>query len=153
MGSEDSHGLGYGRVDADPNVAVLVATMDATAGWEATRRLRSWERDQLALAGGQRLLDVGCGLGDAALVLAEDLGDDGEIVGVDVSTEMLRIARSRAGSARCRVRFAVGARARSTSPRTRTTRCDPNARCSGSPTPLPQWPRWCEWCVRVAVCR
>jgi SAM-dependent methyltransferase len=108
VGGGETHGLGYERVDGDPNLAVLLATMDATAGWEATRRLRAWERDQLRLHGDQRLLDVGCGLGDAALALAEDLGDDGEVVGVDASAEMIAVARSRAGGARCRVRFAVG---------------------------------------------
>ena len=108
MGTEDTHGLGYERVDDDPNVSVLLATMDATAGWEATRRLRAWERDQLRLRGGQRLLDVGCGLGEAALALAEDLGNDGEVVGVDISEEMLRVARAKASAATCRVRFTVG---------------------------------------------
>ncbi len=83
MGTADAHGLGYERVDDDPNVSVLLATMDATAGWEATRRLRAWERDQLRLGDGQRRLDVGCGLGEAALALAEDLGDNGEVVGAD----------------------------------------------------------------------
>jgi SAM-dependent methyltransferase len=108
MGTEDTHGLGYQRVDDDPNVAVLLATMDGTAGWDATRRLRSWERDQLGLAPGQGLLDVGCGLGEAALVLAEDVGEHGAVVGIDVSEQMLRAARINARSARCRVRFAVG---------------------------------------------
>ena len=89
MGIEDTHRLGYRRVDDDANVSVLVSTMDATAGWEATRRLRSWERGQLNLTGGQRLLDVGCGLGEAALALAGDLDDDGELVGIDLSAEML----------------------------------------------------------------
>jgi len=108
VGDGETHGLGYERVDGDPNVAVLLATMDATAGWEATRRLRVWERDQLRLDGGKRLLDVGCGLGDAALALAEDLGADGEVVGVDASAAMVDVARERAGAARCHVRFAVG---------------------------------------------
>ena len=108
VGTHETHGLGYDRVDDDPNVAVLLATMDATAGWEATRRLRAWERDQLRLDVGQRLLDVGCGLGDAALALAEDLGDDGEVVGVDASVEMVTIAQKRASASRCHVRFAVG---------------------------------------------
>jgi SAM-dependent methyltransferase len=108
MAIDDTHGLGYERVDDDPNASVLLATMDNTAKWAATRRLRSWERTQLGLASGQRLLDVGCGLGEAALALADDLGDDGEVVGVDVSAEMLRVARSRADGARCRVRFTVG---------------------------------------------
>jgi SAM-dependent methyltransferase len=118
VGVEETHGLGYERVDGDPNLSVLVSTMDATARWEATSRLRAWERRHLDLTPGQRLLDVGCGLGEAALALAEDLGDDGEVVGVDASTEMLWVARTRAraqartrarsSGARCRVRFGVG---------------------------------------------
>jgi len=108
VGTDETHGLGYERVDDDPNVAVLLATMDATAGWEATRRLRTWERDELCLDVGQRVLDVGCGLGDAALALAADLGDDGEVVGVDASAEMIAVAQQRASTARCHVHFAVG---------------------------------------------
>lgn len=108
MARGETHGLGYDRVDDDLNVAVLVATMDATAGWDSTRDLRRWERCGLGLVTGQRLLDVGCGLGDAALALADDLGKHGEIVGVDASTEMLRIACERATAATCRVRWSVG---------------------------------------------
>ena len=102
------HGLGYERVDDDPHVAVLLATMDDTAGWKASQQLRDWERQRLRLRAGQRLLDVGCGLGDAALALADDLGADGEVVGVDASAEMIGGARARARGARCRVRFSVG---------------------------------------------
>src|SRR4051794_336884 len=108
MATEDTHRLGYRRVDDDPHVEVLLATMDGTAGWDATRQLRSWERTQLALAHGERLLDVGSGLGEAALALGEDLGENGEIVGVDASEAMLQVARSNAGAAPCRVRFTVG---------------------------------------------
>lgn len=108
MATEDTHGLGYQRVDDDPNVAVLLAAMDGTADWDATRRLRSWERDQLGLTQGERLLDVGCGLGEAALALALDLGPDGELVGIDASEQMLRVARSNARSAGCPVRLTVG---------------------------------------------
>ncbi len=108
MRTEETHGLGYERVDLDPNVAVVLATMDATAEWESTQRLRAWERDQLRLDLGQRLVDVGCGLGDAALALAEDLGDNGEVVGVDASAEMVKIAQKRAIATRCPVRFSVG---------------------------------------------
>ena len=108
MEAEDTHGLGYERVDADPNVAVLLATMDTTVGWEATRQLRAWERQQLSLHDGQRLLDVGCGLGDAALALAADLGVEGEVVGVDASRGDDAGARSRARATRCRMRFVVG---------------------------------------------
>ena len=108
MATEDTHRLGYRRVDDDPNADVLIATMDGTARWDATLRLRSWERAHLGLTPGQRLLDVGCGLGEAALGLAEDLGPDGEVVGVDSSERMLQVARSNAAAAGCRVRFTVG---------------------------------------------
>jgi SAM-dependent methyltransferase len=108
VGADETHALGYERVDDDPNVGVLIATMDDTAGWQATQQLRNWERSQLSLRSGQRLLDVGCGLGDAALSLAEDLGAGGEVVGVDASAAMIAGARRRADGAKCRVRFAVG---------------------------------------------
>jgi ubiquinone/menaquinone biosynthesis C-methylase UbiE len=108
MATGDRHRLGYERVDDDPNVDVLVDTMNGTAGWDATLRLRSWERAHLGLAHGERLLDVGCGLGEASLRLAEDLGESGELVGVDASEQMLRVARSKARAARCRVRFTAG---------------------------------------------
>jgi ubiquinone/menaquinone biosynthesis C-methylase UbiE len=115
VGARETHGLGYERVDEDPNVAVLVSAMEATARWDATRELRAWERQRLGLSEGQRLLDVGCGLGDAALALAEDLGEGdevGEVVGVDASAEMLRVAqaraRARSSAVPCRVRFCVG---------------------------------------------
>lgn len=108
MEPDDTHRLGYQRVDDDPNVSVLLATMDATARWTATRRLRTWERAQLRLESGQRLLDVGCGLGDAAVELASALDARGEVVGIDASAAMISVAAQRARSAGSRVRFVVG---------------------------------------------
>jgi SAM-dependent methyltransferase len=104
----ETHGLGYERVDDDPNVDVLLGTMDATGDWVATRTLRAWERSQLALQPGQRLLDVGCGLGDAALALGSALGIDGEVVGIDAAAAMITVAEARAADATCAARFVVG---------------------------------------------
>ncbi len=108
MSPRDTHGLGYRRVDDDENVAILVGTMDATARWDATVELRAWERHHLRLVEGERILDVGCGLGEAALALAEDLGAMGEVVGIDASASMLSVACERARGAVCPVRFSVG---------------------------------------------
>ncbi len=66
MSTDDVHPLGYQRVDASPDPGVLLAGMIANAGWSATIDLRAWERDHLQLTTGERILDVGCGLGDAA---------------------------------------------------------------------------------------
>lgn len=48
---------------------------------------------------GERVLDVGCGCGDTSLALAQAVGPMGAVVGVDVSSPMLAVARRRAGNA------------------------------------------------------
>ena len=62
---------------------------------EMTRRflLRS------GIAKGMRVLDVGSGAGDVALTLAEFVGSDGSVVGVDVNAKILETARDRASAA------------------------------------------------------
>jgi SAM-dependent methyltransferase len=49
----------------------------------------------LAPAGGERILDVGCGCGDTSAQLAERVGAAGAVVGVDISAPMLTVARGR----------------------------------------------------------
>lgn len=48
---------------------------------------------------GDAVLDVGCGCGDTALVLARAVGGDGRVLGVDISGPMLARARERAQAA------------------------------------------------------
>jgi SAM-dependent methyltransferase len=108
MSGGDAYGLGYRRVDENPHAVVLLGTMDATARWDATVRLRAWERRLVGLQPGQRLLDVGCGLGDAATALGADVGEDGAIVGIDVSAEMIAGANARARAAGIPALFVVG---------------------------------------------
>lgn len=108
MDPEDTHRLGYSGVDGDAYVEVLLDTMDATREWLAVRELRAWERRALGLQPRHRLLDVGCGLGDAALALAADVGVDGAVFGIDSSSAMVAAANSQAASAGCRARFEVG---------------------------------------------
>jgi len=45
---------------------------------------------------GERVLDVGCGVGQTSLQLAERVGASGSVLGVDISTPMLERARERA---------------------------------------------------------
>lgn len=105
--ADDGLGSGYRGVD-EGDVPSLVATMDATSGWDATQRLRAWEQERLDLRAGERLLDVGCGTGAAALALAGDVGADGEVVGIDASASMLAVARARATGTSSPMRFTVG---------------------------------------------
>lgn len=107
MSTDDLDASGYRRVDQSPDPAVLLARMVANAGWPATVDLRGWERTQLRLQSGERLLDVGCGLGDAAGALAKNLGPTGTVVGIDASTAMLTAARS-GWNADCPASFVLG---------------------------------------------
>lgn len=61
-----------------------------------------WERhgtrtvERLGLRAGARVLDLPCGSGASALPAARTVGPDGVVVGVDVSTGLLALARAKA---------------------------------------------------------
>jgi ubiquinone/menaquinone biosynthesis C-methylase UbiE len=77
-------------------------------GWDkaAAHYERSWQRqlepaqrEVIALAGivpGDRVLDIACGTGLVTFAAAEAVGAGGTVVGVDVSDEMVKLARARA---------------------------------------------------------
>lgn len=52
--------------------------------------------EALALRGGERVLDIGCGSGATALRAADLVGESGRVVGVDISQPLLELARQRA---------------------------------------------------------
>jgi ubiquinone/menaquinone biosynthesis C-methylase UbiE len=56
---------------------------------------RGLVREKLAAQPGERILDVGCGPGFYCLELADDVGAQGAIVGIDSSEPMLRLAERR----------------------------------------------------------
>jgi len=47
-------------------------------------------------APGEWVLDIGCGTGETGLLLAAAVGEDGDVLGVDISRPMLKIANQRA---------------------------------------------------------
>ncbi len=53
----------------------------------------------LAIMPGEQVLDVGCGCGQTSLGIADQVGDDGIVLGADISAPMLALARSRAQAA------------------------------------------------------
>jgi SAM-dependent methyltransferase len=91
--------------------AANVETRDAWSGplYERFVRFRPFisqglsEHAEVALAAhppspGDRLLDIGCGYGDTTRRLAELVGPEGEVVGVDVSEPFLDLAREEAAA-------------------------------------------------------
>jgi ubiquinone/menaquinone biosynthesis C-methylase UbiE len=65
----------------------------------ALERVRGYKRRTLELLAadtGQRVLDVGCGVGEEVRVLARLVGSSGQAVGVDASASLVAEARRRA---------------------------------------------------------
>jgi enediyne biosynthesis protein CalE5 len=74
----------------------------------------------LDLRPGQRILDVGCGSGEPALTIAQMVAPRGSVLGIDLSPDMLAIARRRArdrGVGNARFRAGDVGRLRPTGPR------------------------------------
>jgi demethylmenaquinone methyltransferase/2-methoxy-6-polyprenyl-1,4-benzoquinol methylase len=57
---------------------------------------------------GSAVLDVCCGTGDFAFALRRAIGPEGRVVGVDVSEEMLDVARAKCGRNQLYVEFRTG---------------------------------------------
>ncbi|WP_437669115.1 class I SAM-dependent methyltransferase [Sorangium sp. So ce131] len=55
--------------------------------------------DRAGLAPGERVLDIGCGIGETTLEIGRRVGPDGSAVGVDISAPMLGSAREAARAA------------------------------------------------------
>jgi SAM-dependent methyltransferase len=47
------------------------------------------------ITSGMRVLDIGCGVGDVSMLLAELVGPDGAVIGVDMNPAVLELARAR----------------------------------------------------------
>jgi ubiquinone/menaquinone biosynthesis C-methylase UbiE len=64
--------------------------------------LRDFTADVLRHAGiapGMRVLDIGCGVGDVSLLVAEMVSSSGTVLGVDRSEQAVAVARQRAAAA------------------------------------------------------
>jgi ubiquinone/menaquinone biosynthesis C-methylase UbiE len=65
--------------------------------WLATPLFRPWAEltlDEIALAPADRVLDIACGTGIVARVAKERLGATATVVGIDISPDMLAVARA-----------------------------------------------------------
>jgi len=59
------------------------------------RKMRAGVAAQMNLAPGDKVLDLGCGIGGPAFALAEFTGPTGLVAGVDISASLLEVAKSR----------------------------------------------------------
>jgi ubiquinone/menaquinone biosynthesis C-methylase UbiE len=98
----------WGSVDKSTHPQAFVEYLDRVGGLAAIRRIKGWMRDTLQIREGDRLLDVGCGLGEDVKDLSLLVGNTGRVVGIDTSETMLAEARNRAAGLNLPVEFRVG---------------------------------------------
>ena len=103
MATTSSSTASYVLGDSDNERRRLMLQSDLIGGF--TRHVF----DQAGIAPGMRVLDVGSGAGDVALLLADLVGPTGEVVGVDRNPAILTTAEQRTTDAGCsNVRFVAG---------------------------------------------
>ena len=83
------YAMGYSEAERDRLIE------QATLYADATRHLLA----DAGIGPGQRVLDVGCGVGDVSLLAAELVGSEGSVIAVDKDPRALEVARARAAAA------------------------------------------------------
>lgn len=91
-------------IDDDTDPGTFVTAMQEIAGVGPIQRYKRRSHQLLHPKPGDRMLDVGCGPGHDVLMLAEVVGENGEVVGIDNSESMIETARE-AASGHASVRF------------------------------------------------
>lgn len=104
---QDIH-KGYSTVDQANDVIFLFRFLDVADTVPAIQEYRQQMLDVAPVKPGQRVLDVGCGVGHMALRFAENVGTAGEVIGIDKSEIFIREAQRRATQRGLTVEFKVG---------------------------------------------
>jgi ubiquinone/menaquinone biosynthesis C-methylase UbiE len=98
----DLSGRAFGDVDGTGYTESFVDYLDSATQQFRSLKQRSWER--LDLGAGDKVLDVGCGLGDDIRGLAGLVGLTGHVIGVDSSQTLLAECRRRSADVQFPVR-------------------------------------------------
>ena len=72
-----------------------ITYLDAAARTDAAQEYKRWLLESLDIQSGHVVVDVGCGPGTDLLALAEAVGPDGTVIGIDADPAMVATARSR----------------------------------------------------------
>ena len=84
----------------DAQAAYFVEFLEQLDQQEQIRALRTSTAERLVPAPGRTVLDLGCGIGAMAFLLAARSGMTGTIAGVDISSALIEVARRKAGDRR-----------------------------------------------------
>ena len=85
----------FAHIDRSDLAPEIMAYLETVATLPEIRAWRAVADDLMAVVPGLRVLDAGCGLGDAARDLAAVVGPHGDVTAIDLSAQMVEAARSR----------------------------------------------------------
>ena len=97
----------FHSVDHTPNPAFFAQFMNTSHAQPTAQSYKQAIMEQLAVKSGATILDVGCGTGQDTLDLAQAVGPDGRVVGVDSSETMLQEARQRLAQTQLPVEYVL----------------------------------------------
>ena len=89
---------GFSAVDARPDAEAYGQCLALLDSLPYFRQYKERSYELLRLSAGMAVLEVGCGIGDDALRMAERVAPGGKVVGVDASARMIAEARDRAAA-------------------------------------------------------
>jgi ubiquinone/menaquinone biosynthesis C-methylase UbiE len=89
MPHHDSFSSTFPDVDRAANSEKLVHYLKAVSSLEMVKRYKRSTYDLLNVTSGEHVLEVGCGAGDDARALAQLVGREGRVVGLDLSQTMI----------------------------------------------------------------
>ena len=97
----------FHSVDHTTNPTSFVQFMDTSHAQPTAQSYKQAIMEQLAVKTGATILDVGCGIGQDALDLAQAVGPHGRVIGIDSSETMLQEARARAAQTQLPVEYVL----------------------------------------------
>lgn len=98
----------FGQVDEATRPDQFIRFLDHASGLDCVQAGKHKSIALLKLEAGQRVLEVGCGTGDDARALAEQVLPSGEVVAIDKSQAMIHEARKRSQGQPTNIDFRVG---------------------------------------------
>lgn len=85
----------FHAIDQSNNSEYLIKSMEAHYSVDSMLRIKKRSIEDMQLKSGDNILEVGCGLGFDAEMMAEQVSPSGSIVAIDISQKMLKEAQKR----------------------------------------------------------
>jgi ubiquinone/menaquinone biosynthesis C-methylase UbiE len=99
---------GFQQTGQSTDTEAVFGWLDRMDGHPLIQQVKQQMLDVCPVTEGDRVLDVGCGLGHEVRRLAERAGPQGQVVGIDANPAMITEARRRAAGLTLPVAFEVG---------------------------------------------